>query len=100
MNNLALPELDPILHSALRLSIISVLASVKEADFNFLKERTNATNGNISVQITKLKDAEYIDVKKTFENNYPKTTCKITKKGLKAFEQYVQDLKIILNQKM
>jgi predicted transcriptional regulator len=100
MSNQALPELDPMLHSALRLSIISILVGVKEADFNFLKEKTNATNGNISVQISKLKEAEFIDVYKAFENNYPKTTCKITKKGLKAFEQYVQDLKIILNQKM
>lgn len=100
MSNQTLPELDPVLHSALRLSIISILAGVKEADFNYLKEKTNATNGNISVQISKLKEVEYIDVKKTFENNYPKTTCKITKKGMKAFEQYVQDLKIILNQKM
>ncbi len=100
MTNQPLPELDPILHSTLRLSVISVLASVKEADFTYLKEKTNATNGNLSVQITKLKEAEYIDVRKTFENNYPKTICRITKKGAKAFEQYVQDLKIILNQKI
>ena len=95
-----LPELDPVLHSTLRLSVISVLAGVKEADFNYLKERTRATNGNLSVQLSKLKEAEYIDIHKSFENNYPKTTCKITRKGIKALEQYVQDLKIILNQKI
>jgi DNA-binding MarR family transcriptional regulator len=100
MNNQSLPELDPVLHSALRLSLISILAVVKEADFNYLKEKTNATNGNISVQLTKLKEAEYIEVKKSFENNYPKTTCRLTKKGSKAFEQYVQDLKVILNHKI
>ena len=82
-------DLDPLLHSQLRLAIMSLLVSVKEADFSYLQEATNSTNGNLSVQISKLKEAEYIDVKKSFEKNYPKTTCKITKKGLKAFEKYV-----------
>jgi DNA-binding MarR family transcriptional regulator len=75
------------------------LVSVKEADFTYIQEATNATNGNLSVQITKLKDAEYIEVNKSFENNYPKTTCKITKKGLKAFEKYVDDIKNYLSPK-
>ncbi|HRH58438.1 MAG TPA: transcriptional regulator, partial [Chitinophagales bacterium] len=73
--------------------------SVKEADFTFIQEATNSTNGNLSVQISKLKEAEYIEVKKAFENNYPKTTCKITKKGIKAFEKYVQDIKNYLSPK-
>lgn len=85
-------ELDPLLHSQLRLAIMSLLVSVKEADFTYIQEATQSTNGNLSVQISKLKDAEYIEVKKAFENNYPKTTCKITKKGSKAFEQYVKDI--------
>ena len=92
-------ELDPILHSQLRLAIMSLLISVKEADFTFIQEATNSTNGNLSVQISKLKEAEYIEVKKAFENNYPKTTCKITKKGIKAFEKYVQDIKNYLSPK-
>lgn len=92
-------DLDPLLHSQLRLAIISLLVSVKEADFTYIQEATNATNGNLSVQITKLKDAEYIEVNKSFENNYPKTTCKITKKGLKAFEKYVDDIKNYLSPK-
>ncbi len=92
-------ELDPLLHSQLRLAIISLLVGVKEADFSYLQEATQSTNGNLSVQITKLKDAEYIEVKKSFENNYPKTTCKITKKGLKAFEKYVEDIKNYLSPK-
>ena len=92
-------ELDPLLHSQLRLAIISVLVGVKEADFSYIQEATQSTNGNLSVQITKLKDAEYIEVKKSFENNYPKTTCKITKKGLKAFEKYVEDIKNYLSPK-
>ena len=63
-------ELDPLLHSQLRLAIISVLVGVKEADFSYLLDITHATNGNLSVQIGKLKDAEYIEVKKSFENNH------------------------------
>jgi predicted transcriptional regulator len=92
-------ELDPLLHSQLRLAIMSLLISVKEADFSYLQEATNSTNGNLSVQISKLKDAEYIEVKKTFENNYPKTTCKITRKGIRAFEKYVSDIKQYLTPK-
>jgi DNA-binding transcriptional ArsR family regulator len=85
-------ELDPILHSQLRLAVMSLLISVKEAEFIFLKEKTNATSGNLSVQIQKLKDAGYIDVVKQFKDNYPQTICKITQKGIEAFEQYVKAL--------
>jgi len=89
-------DLDPILHSQLRLAVMSLLISVKEAEFTFLKEKTNATAGNLSVQIQKLKDAGYIDIKKQFKDNYPQTLCKITKEGIKAFELYVQSLKSYL----
>jgi hypothetical protein len=90
-------DLDPILHSQLRLSIVSILITVEEADFSFIKETTNAAAGNISIQIKKLQEAGYIDVEKTFVNNYPKTTLSITKKGVKAFETYVEDLKKYIN---
>jgi DNA-binding MarR family transcriptional regulator len=86
-------ELDPLLHSQLRLSVISLLVSVKEAEFSFLKEKTGASAGNLSVQITKLSDAGYLEVTKSFRDNYPLTTCKVTQKGLKAFEKYVENLK-------
>lgn len=89
-------DLDPILHSQLRLAVISLLISVKEAEFTFLKEKTNSTAGNLSVQIQKLKDAGYIDVIKQFKDNYPQTICKITAGGVKAFEQYVNDLQSYL----
>ncbi|MBK9329333.1 MAG: transcriptional regulator [Sphingobacteriales bacterium] len=95
----AFTSLDPLLHSQLRLAVISLLISVKEADFTYIQEVTQSTNGNLSVQISKLKEAEYIEVKKTFENNYPKTTCKITKKGIQAFEKYVSDIKQYLSPK-
>jgi DNA-binding transcriptional ArsR family regulator len=85
-------NLDPILHSQLRLAVMSLLISVKEAEFVFLKEKTNATAGNLSVQIQKLKDAGYIDVLKQFKDNYPQTICKITPAGITAFENYVKDL--------
>jgi len=86
-------DLDPLLHSQLRLSIVSILMSVDEADFNFIKETTGATSGNISVQIKKLEEAGYINVEKSFKNNYPNTTVSITKKGIDAFETYVNNLK-------
>jgi DNA-binding transcriptional ArsR family regulator len=89
-------ELDPILHSQLRLAVMSLLISVKEAEFTFIREKTNSTAGNLSVQIQKLKDAGYIDVIKQFKDNYPQTTCKVTKPGIKAFEEYVINLQSYL----
>lgn len=85
-------ELDPVLHSQLRLAIMSVLISVENAEFNYLLDKTDATRGNLSVQITRLNEAGYIDVKKSFRNNYPLTTCNITPKGLESFEKYVKAL--------
>lgn len=90
-------ELDPILHSQLRLAVMSLLIAVKEAEFTFIREKTNATAGNLSVQVQKLKEAGYIEVTKQFKDNYPQTTCRITQKGLSAFEAYVQALQQYLN---
>jgi DNA-binding transcriptional ArsR family regulator len=90
-------ELDPILHSQLRLAVMSLLISVKEAEFTFLREKTNSTAGNLSVQINKLKEAGYIDVIKQYKDNYPQTICKITKTGIDAFEIYVQALHSYVN---
>jgi DNA-binding transcriptional ArsR family regulator len=86
-------DLDPVLHSQLRLAIMSLLISVKDAEFGWLREKTDSTAGNLSVQINKLKEAGYIDVTKKFRDNYPLTTCKITKKGADAFAEYVKILK-------
>jgi DNA-binding MarR family transcriptional regulator len=90
-------DLDPILHSQLRLAVMNLLISLKEAEFTFLREKTNATAGNLSVQINKLKDAGYIQVTKQFNNNYPQTTCKVTKEGVEAFESYVNALQSYMN---
>ena len=86
-------QLDPLLHSELRLAIISLLVGAKEAEFKELKEKTGATAGNLSVQVQKLSDAGYISVEKSFKGKYPLTTCKMTQTGLKAFDQYVAALK-------
>ena len=90
-------DLDPILHSQLRLAVMSLLIGVKEAEFTYLKEQTNATAGNLSVQIQKLKEAGYIDVIKQYKDNYPQTICKITSSGIKAFEDYVKNLQTYLS---
>ena len=90
---MALKELDPLLHSQLRLGVMSLLMSVDSAEFTFLKEKTNSTAGNLSVQLDKLSEAGYISIEKTFKGKRPLTTCKITKHGLKAFEEYVNTLK-------
>lgn len=85
--------LDPLLHNQLRLAVISLLINVVSADFNFLLEKTGASRGNLSVQISKLKGAGYIRVKKSFKDNYPLTSCSISDKGIAAFEDYVKNIK-------
>ena len=89
-------ELDPILHSQLRLAVMSLLIGVKEAEFTYIREKTGSTAGNLSVQITKLKEAGYVEVTKQFKENYPQTICKITPKGITAFELYVKALQSYL----
>jgi DNA-binding MarR family transcriptional regulator len=90
-------DLDPLLHSQLRLAVMSLLISVESAEFTFLKEKTKSTAGNLSVQLDKLSEAGYIRVEKSFRGKKPLTTCSITKKGIKAFEDYVNNLKQYIN---
>ena len=90
-------DLDPLLHSQLRLTIISLLVASEKVDFTHIKEETKAASGNISIQIKKLQDAEYIKVEKSFKNNYPNTMLSITSKGIEAFENYVNNLKKYIN---
>lgn len=89
-------KLDPLLHSELRLAVMSVLVNIEEADFVYLREATGATAGNLSVQIDKLTAANYITVEKGFKGKKPQTTCRITPIGLDAFERYVDALKTYL----
>ncbi|MCI0751479.1 MAG: transcriptional regulator [Flammeovirgaceae bacterium] len=86
-------ELDPLLHSQLRLAVMSILISVESAEFTVLKEKTNSTAGNLSVQLDKLSEAGYITIDKSFKGKKPLTTCKVTNKGINAFEEYVNTLK-------
>ncbi len=89
--------LDPLLHSQLRLAVISILISVDFAEFTYLKEKTKATSGNLSVQLDKLEKAGYIRIRKSFRGKRPLTTCSITPKGKKVFRDYVQVLKKYIN---
>lgn len=86
-------ELDPLLHSQLRLAVMSVLMNVEEADFVFLKEKTESTAGNLSVQLDKLSAADYIEVEKGFVGKKTRTVCRITARGRRAFEDYVDALR-------
>ncbi len=91
-------ELDPLFLSELRLAVMSILISVEEADFVYLREKTKSTAGNLSVQIDKLQQAGYIDIQKTFKGKRPQTVCTITPKGLTAFEKYFEALKSYIKQ--
>jgi DNA-binding MarR family transcriptional regulator len=90
-------ELDPVLNVPVRLAIVSVLIKVKQADFGYLMEITKTTQGNLSHQIKKLSEAEYIEVEKTYKGNYPQTICRLTAKGKRAFENYVEAIKKYLH---
>lgn len=86
-------ELDPLLHSQLRLAVMSILMNVEEADFMYLREKTESTAGNLSVQLDKLSGAGYITVEKGFAGKKTRTVCRITTQGRRAFEEYVTALK-------
>lgn len=92
-----LKELNPLIHSQLRLAIMTLLVSVEEADFSYLKEKTNATSGNISVQLDKLSSAGYIKTTKEFVGKKTRTTCRLTEEGKQAMEEYIENLKSYLN---
>jgi len=96
MNPEKLSPLDPLIHSRIRLGILSILASVEEATFNYLKETIGTTDGNLSANLMKLEESGYISITKTFSGKKPKTTCRITKKGLDAFRTYLRNLEAYL----
>jgi len=96
VNDFDYQQLDEIIHSRIRLAIMSVLISTDEADFNFIKEKINATDGNLSVHLKKLEDAEYLSVKKEFLDKKPHSIYKLTKKGKTAFEKYIEQLEKLI----
>ena len=89
-------ELNPLLHSELRLAVMSLLISVEEADFVYIRQQTKATAGNLSVQLDKLSKAGYVEITKTFKGKMPCTLCRITPQGVDAFEEYIEALKSYL----
>jgi DNA-binding HxlR family transcriptional regulator len=90
-------ELDPIIHSRIRLAVVSILISVKDADFNYLKKTIETTDGNLSANLTKLEEVGYISIKKSFRGKRPLTTCSITQRGKKAFSEYVKALETYIS---
>lgn len=90
-------ELDPLLHSQLRLAVMSILMSLEEADFVYLRDKTEATAGNLSVQLDKLLQAGYISMEKGFVGKKTRTVCRVTPNGRRAFEVYVEALKEYLH---
>lgn len=90
-------ELDPLLHSQLRLAVMSLLMNFDFADFTFIREKTGSTAGNLSVQLDKLEKAGYLAIEKTYKGKRPLTRCRITKPGITAFETYVKALNSYLN---
>lgn len=86
-------ELDPLLHSQLRLAVMSILMSVEEADFVYLRQKTESTAGNLSVQLDKLSNAGYISVEKGFQGKKTRTVCRVTERGREAFRNYVETIR-------
>ena len=93
-----LKELDPLLHnSQLRLGIMSILIVATEAEFSYICEQTNASDGNLSIQLKKLKEAGYIEIIKGYKGNFPLTKCKISQLGIEKFKLYIEALKSYIN---
>jgi DNA-binding PadR family transcriptional regulator len=91
-----LPELNPVVHGRLRLALLSLLSGVEEAEFTWLRAKTEATDGNLGAQLLKLEQAGYVSVQKKFVRRKPQTLYRITESGREALAQYVQALKRLL----
>lgn len=97
MSDKTLPELNNVIHSQIRLAIMSILSSAKSADFNYLKASTGTTDGNLSTHLSKLEEAGFISIEKSFRGKKPLTTIKITDSGREAFLDYLEQLEQILH---
>ena len=87
-----LTELDRLIHEPARLLIVTILSTVESADFLFLQRETDLTKGNLSAHLSKLENAGYVNIEKTFKGKLPLTVCKLTESGQKAFESYRQQM--------
>jgi len=97
MNPEKIVQLDPIIHSRIRLAVLSILISVKKADFNYLKKTIGTTDGNLSTHLSKLEQAGFVSLKKSFKGKKPLTTCSITAKGKDAFSKYLKTLEDVIH---
>jgi len=91
-----LPDLNPVIHGKLRLALLSLLTTVEEAEFTWLRARTGSTDGNLGAQLAKLEEAGYVAVEKKFVQRKPQTLYRMTEAGRKALAEYVQALKQLL----
>ncbi len=89
-------KLDPVIHAPVRLAVVTVLSQVKEAEFNFIKETTGTTDGNLSTHLTKLEKADFISITKGYSGKKPLTTCRLTQKGHNAYRKYLQSIQSYL----
>jgi DNA-binding transcriptional ArsR family regulator len=96
MSDFDYTQLDDVIHSRIRLAIMAVLVGVEEAEFTFLKDKVGATDGNLSVHLRKLEEAHYVAARKEFVNKKPLSTYRLTAKGRKAFELYVERLEHLI----
>jgi DNA-binding transcriptional ArsR family regulator len=83
-----LAEVDRVLHEPARLMVVALLAAVKEADFQYLHQSTKLTKGNLSVHLSRLEEAGYVEIEKTFRGKYPLTICRLTKRGREVLARY------------
>ncbi len=97
MNPEKFTQLDPVIHSRIRLAILSILISVKDANFNYLKQTIGTTDGNLSTHLTKLEEKGYIKVAKGYKGKKPHTSCTLTPKGKQAFSKYLEALDNLLH---
>ncbi len=97
MNPEKFAQLDPVIHSRIRLAILSILISFKDADFNYLKQTIGTTDGNLSTHLTKLEEKNYIKVTKGYKGKMPHTTCSLTDKGKQAFSKYLEAMDDLLH---
>ncbi|MDP4237310.1 MAG: transcriptional regulator [Bacteroidota bacterium] len=89
-------NIDDVIHSRIRLAIMSVLVTVDEAEFTYLREKVGATDGNLGMHLKKLEDAKYIKVRKNFVDRKPVTHYKLTAIGRKAFALYIDSLEQLI----
>lgn len=99
MDHEQIPKLDPMIHTPIRLAVMSILIAVEEADFNYLKETIQATNGNLSTHLYKLETSGLIRIKKAFKGKKPHTTCSLTKKGKESFIQYIEQMEQLVGRR-